>query len=72
MVVVESAPAPLPVKSVPETIFPHPVPPLATASVPEIFASVEVAVHVGVPFTSARTVPLVVDAMRARDVAEFA
>ena len=35
------------------------VPPCVVPSVPEIVANVEVAVHVGTPFTSARTNPLV-------------
>ena len=48
------------------------MPPLVTASVPEMLASVVVAVQVGMPFTRAKTVPLVVDAMRANDVGEFA
>ena len=34
-----------------------PVPPLDTASVPEMFASVVVATHVGIPFRYARTYP---------------
>jgi hypothetical protein len=34
--------------------------------------NVVVAVHVGMPLTSARTVPLVVDAIRARELAVFA
>ena len=37
------------------------VPPLATVSVPEMFDSVEVAIHVGTPFDRARTCPSVPD-----------
>ena len=48
------------------------VPPLVTASVPAMLARVVVEVQVGIPFTKASTVPLVVDAMRAREVAVFA
>jgi len=36
-----------------------PVPPFPTPSVPEMFASVVVAIHVGTPETSARTCPFV-------------
>src|SRR3989442_1127683 len=49
-----------------------PVPPLATVRVPVISASVEEAIHVGLPFWSASTNPLVEDATAASVEAEFA
>jgi hypothetical protein len=67
-----SAPEPTPYRRLPEVKDTCPVPPEVTARVPEMLERVVVAVHVGMPFTRARTVPLVVDAIRARDVGVFA
>ena len=47
-----------------------PVPPLTLESVPEMFDSVEVAVHVGTPLTRARVKPSVVFEMEDKAEAE--
>ena len=67
-----TAPDPAPYRRLPLVNDVCQVPPLVTASVPAMLARVVVEVQVGIPFTKASTVPLVVDAMRAREVAVFA